>query len=178
MHPRTLSVLLALCSLAGCGERLDLEDTGISVEIPRGFELNTSVHSSWPDLIFELPPFAANGMRDLFPRIELSLAHGHSIKPKQPDEYLFSRRKDLHDRLFFGPVSTTVDGRPAVEVAIRSQLVAMGGGAVDLIVHDIEFLHGTGYYVCRLTVYPDQYGRYVDDLRDFCKTVRFSKTES
>jgi hypothetical protein len=77
----------ALCAagvMAASGERIQLEDTGLSVRVPAGFRLQVGVKGSHPRLVFHPPP------EDALAATFLSLTLEQERHVATPDDYLAS----------------------------------------------------------------------------------------
>ena len=78
--------------------------------------------------------------------------------------------------LLYGPELTRIDGQQAIEFVISDEAIvhfANGGGAkVALQYREIAIAYRSRLYSCSLTVAPDEYERYVEVFRTFCRSVR------
>jgi hypothetical protein len=176
---RRLVVLTICVAVSACAEEVRLPDHPVTVRAPAGFEgVPPLIPVQEASLRFKLP-LDREGGRPTFP--EMSLAASAAMTIEDPGQTLsdYARKEtEFAEQPFvYGPVITRIDGQQAIEFASSDQatvhFVSGGGARMTLLLHEIAIAYQSRLYSCRLEVTPEDYERYVEAFRTFCRSVRF-----
>jgi hypothetical protein len=166
-----ISAVIVACSCVHDTTRLTpLEHTPILVRTPSGF-----VHSPWistdsPAIYFSLPK-GPDGGTPGYP--QLSVTEVNPIRePDSVSSYVARLQINEHAKVFIGPRTDTVLGRPATEIATEWTTIfdfADGTAASGQTTrHEIIFEFRGHFYICKLAAHPEIHSKWVGNLREFC----------
>ena len=156
--------------------RIALPGTNLTISVPDGFEHNTHVYTHHPSLHFSLVT-RSDGRTPGYPTLLIErIEETHGLL--SPASFVTARTAAVGDsEILLGPISRTIAGEPAVELAYKSQIIAdfVGGGSdrYEIVSHEIIFSHDKQLYRCELESIPSAHKRCVEFVRSLCESIRY-----
>ena len=158
------------------GNAFQVPQTNLSVMVPDGWWLNTSIYSSAPSLFFEMP-HPCEGSYPAGPDLEIELLAGDraidsldealsdALTPRSEDEsFLLAPR-----RMRLGEFEAV---EYVVVTTIIIDLVGGRGEARKRILHSITARVDDAFYRCTLLATEDQYQEHKSAPAELCSTIR------
>jgi hypothetical protein len=177
-HARTAFFAAVACALtcvhAAAGERIALEGSNASIEVPEGWSVVPATGEN-PFLMLNLCD--SNVADGCLVRAELLIAQlTREQAPPSLDARLAQWQQDTTQKVVAPPTRLKIGERDAIEAVTR-------GAHSDHISKQVFFdtillQEGDRYYTCSMTMDPPDYIALKSVLHDFCASVRFTTAQS
>ena len=170
----TAAMFVLTCAHAIAAERVALEGSNASVELPVGWSLVPATGES-PFLMLNLcDPKVADGC---LVRAELLI---EQLKPERAPRSLDARlsqwQQDTTQKTVAAPLRLKIGERDAIESVTRG---AHSDHISKEVFFDTMLLQEDGrYYTCSMTMDPPDYIALKSVLHDFCASIRFTTAQS
>lgn len=171
--------MLAVSPVQAGEDRIAIEGTPLSVNIPSGFVLTRSIHTDSPSIHFNLPKRPDGGTPG-YPA--LSVTQVNPIRePETLDSYIEELQSNEHATIFYQAREAPIFGERAIEIGTEWVTIYhfADGTATrgQTTKHEIIFSHQGHYYICELEAHPEIHERWVDSLRELCSSLQQAKNQ-
>ncbi|PCJ33917.1 MAG: hypothetical protein COA93_06040 [Alphaproteobacteria bacterium] len=153
-----------------------LKDTPLSVMIPAGLILDTSVYTSYPAIFFSLPK-EKEGYTQVYPRFNIEQLN-HNEGMGNIKKLIRQKTHNLNMSIIEQPSEIIINGNKATEFVYQAEVIfdAANGTAARsfMTFHEIFFEYKSHIYVCSMEIYPKKYKKYLSKIEDLCNSIKFT----